>query len=116
MATSTYSSSEDQSLAIYYARNIKAGPNTVTVSFGGGHPWRRILVAEYQGIDPINPVDVVASNQGSASTAKDNVTSGVVGTTLNGDLMFGAVENFNVSGTVAPEPGLSWRSIWLRVE
>ena len=110
LATSTFSSLGQQSLAIYYARNIRAGANTVTVNFGGSEAWRRILITEYRGIDPVNPLDVVKANQGSATMAKDNVTSGVVTTTANGDLIFGAVENYNVSGTLSAGTGFTLRN------
>jgi len=110
LATSAYSSGGDQSLAIYYAKNIKPGTNAVTVSFGGSHAWRRVLIAEYRGIDPVNPVNGIISNQASATTATDNVTSGLVTTTAAGDLVFGAVENYSARGTVLAGTGFSLRN------
>ncbi|HTL17255.1 MAG TPA: DUF4038 domain-containing protein [Patescibacteria group bacterium] len=110
LATSTYNPAGDQSLAIYYAKNVNGGPNTVTVNFGGSHAWRRIILAEYSGIDPVNPLDRASANQGSASTATDNVTSGSVATSASGDLIFGAVENFNVTGTVSAGTGFTLRN------
>ncbi|HTL18562.1 MAG TPA: fibronectin type III domain-containing protein, partial [Patescibacteria group bacterium] len=109
LATSNYSSKGDQSLAIHYAKNIHAGPNTVTVNFGGSHDFRRILIAEYRGLDPLNPVDVMGKNQGNANTGKDSVSSGTVVTTSSGDLIFGAVENYNVNGTVSAGTGFTMR-------
>jgi hypothetical protein len=107
MASSAYSSAGDQSLAIYYAKNIRGGTNTVTVNFGGSHAYRRILVGEYRGVDSTSPLDVAKSNQGSASKATDNATSGSVITTANGDLVIGAVENFNVNGMVQAGTGFA---------
>jgi chitodextrinase len=75
--------------AIYYAKNIvsaSAGANTVTVQFtvAAQHPDIRIL--EYAGIDPVNPVDVVASAIGTTTAS----TSGAATTTNANDLIFGA--------------------------
>ncbi|HTL17017.1 MAG TPA: DUF4038 domain-containing protein, partial [Patescibacteria group bacterium] len=55
LAVSTYSSVANQAQAIYYARNIKPGSNTVTVNFGASRPCRRMLITEYRGVDPTNP-------------------------------------------------------------
>src|ERR1700722_14023996 len=107
LATTGYSPAGDQSLAIYYAKNIAGGVNTVTVNFGGAHSWRRILVAELSGIDPINPVDSTATNSGTATTAANNVTSNASTTTATGDLIFGAVENYNIDGTLSSGSGFT---------
>ncbi|HEY7292623.1 MAG TPA: fibronectin type III domain-containing protein [Vicinamibacterales bacterium] len=64
--------------SIYYAANIaaaSAGANSVTVTFAAAVPFADIRIAEYSGISPINPVDVVAANQGSgASSDSGSVT------------------------------------------
>ena len=60
------------SQAIYYAKNIKAaaaGANTVTVDFSGAVPYADIRIAEYSGLDPVNPLDTTASAAGSGATA-----------------------------------------------
>src|SRR5436190_6827229 len=58
-------------LAIYSARNIQAaapGGNVVSVSFDAPAQLPDIRIAEYSGLDPTNPVDVTAANQGNKST------------------------------------------------
>jgi glucose/arabinose dehydrogenase len=77
------------SQTIYYAKNIKAsaaGANTVTVQFAGSVPYADIRIAEYSGLDLVNPLDGAASQSGSSATA----TSGNVTTTATRDLLFGA--------------------------
>jgi PKD repeat protein len=77
------------SQAVYYATNIAAAPtaaNAVTVTFSAAVPFPDIRVAEYAGVDPVNPVDKTASASGSSSTA----SSGNVTTTAARTLVFGA--------------------------
>ena len=68
------------SQAIYYAKNIvaaTAGGNTVTVVFNTGANSPDIRIAEYSGVDPANPVDVVASAQGTGTVSNSgSVTTG----------------------------------------
>jgi hypothetical protein len=75
--------------AIYYAKNISAAQangNTVTVVFNTVANWPDLRVAEYSGIDPTNPVDVVAAAQGNGTLSN----SGSVTTTNANDLLVGA--------------------------
>ena len=69
-----------QTQAIYYAKNIAAAAansNTVTVSFSQAAAAPDVRIAEYSGIDPTTPVDVVATAQGSgASSSSGSVTTG----------------------------------------
>ncbi len=56
--------------AIYYAKNIAsaaAGANTVTVTFNVAARFPDIRIAEYSGIDTVNPLDVSVGAQGSTS-------------------------------------------------
>jgi len=92
----------------YYAKNIAAataGGNTVTVTFKTGANFPDIRIAEYSGIDPSVPVDVVAAAQGS-STSSD---SGSVTTVNANDLLVGA--NTVQGGTTGPGPGYTSRVI-----
>ena len=85
--------------AIYYAANIvgaAAGANSVTVSFTAPAIYPDIRLAEYSGIDPNNPLDVVASATGnSAASATPPVT-----TTFANDLLVGAnlVQSLTITG------------------
>ncbi len=75
--------------AIYYAKNIAAASangNTVTVVFNTTARYPDLRVAEYSGIDPTNPVDVVAAAQGTGTLSN----SGSVTTTNANDLLVGA--------------------------
>ena len=77
------------SQAIYYAKNITAagaGTNVVTVHFSGAVPFVDVRVAEYSGLDPVNPLDTTASAAGSGTTA----SSGNLTTTAASELIFGA--------------------------
>ena len=89
--------------SIYYAVNIAAAPagaNTVTVTFNVPAQYVDMRIAEYSGIDPSNPLDVVAGSQGSSATN----TSGAVTTTSASDLLVGA----NLVATRTNAPGASF--------
>jgi galactose oxidase-like protein/glyoxal oxidase-like protein/fibronectin type III domain protein len=75
--------------SIYYAKNIvgaAGNANTVTVRFTVAASFADVRILEYTGIDPANPVDVIASAIGTNGTAN----SGAVTTTHGNDLIFGA--------------------------
>jgi len=77
------------SQAIYYAKNVKAataGSNAVTVQFSNAVPFADVRVAEYSGLDPVNPLDTSASAAGSGVTA----SSGNLTTSAASELIFGA--------------------------
>jgi len=72
-------------LAVYYAENIKAGANTVTVSMTVSGPLR-FASSEYAGIAAANSIDVTAA----ATNVGTAVNSGNATTTVSGDLLLGA--------------------------
>ncbi|MGA9800313.1 MAG: IPT/TIG domain-containing protein, partial [Terriglobales bacterium] len=72
--------------SIYYAKNIAAGTNTVTVTFNKAAAFADIRVLEYSGLDTSNPLDQTAAAAGSGTTA----SSGAATTTLPNELIFGA--------------------------
>jgi outer membrane protein assembly factor BamB len=77
------------SQAIYYAKNVKAataGSNAVTVQFSAAVPFADVRVAEYSGLDPVNPLDTSASAAGSGVAA----SSGNLTTSAASELIFGA--------------------------
>ena len=74
------------SQAIYYAKNIIAGTNTVTVTFNQNTGIQSVRIVEYAGLDPANPLDTSVGNTGTATTAD----SGPVTTNSANDLLFGA--------------------------
>jgi IPT/TIG domain len=74
------------SSSIYYAKNIAAGGNTVTVTFNQRAGWPNVNVLEYSGLDTANPLDVVATASGNGTIAN----SGVANTTSANELIVGA--------------------------
>jgi hypothetical protein len=74
------------SSSIYYAKNIAAGGNTVTVTFNQRAGWPNVNVLEYSGLDTANPLDVVATATGNGTIAN----SGVANTTSANELIVGA--------------------------
>ena len=96
------------SQAIYYAKNISgaaANGNTVTVTFSQAAIYPDVRIAEYAGLDPSAPLDVVASAQGSGTTS----SSGSVTTGNANDLLVGA--NLIQGTTYGPGPGYTQRVI-----
>jgi chitodextrinase len=58
--------------SIYYAKNIApaaGGNNVVTISFSPAAAWPDVRIAEYQGLDPNNPLDAVSSSTGNSTSA-----------------------------------------------
>src|SRR5215469_15373112 len=80
-----YTSSQVTS-AIYYAENIKAGANTITVSMTVSGPLR-FDILEYSGVATANSLDAIATATGSSTTPN----SGNLTTTASGDLLLATV-------------------------
>jgi hypothetical protein len=75
--------------AVYYAAGIAAGPpggTVVTVTFSAPPTGPDVRAAQYDGIDPVQPVDVTAAAHGAGTTSD----SGPVPTTFGNDLLIGA--------------------------
>ncbi len=72
--------------AIYYAKNIAAGSNTVTVAFNQAAAFVDVRVLEYSGIDTTSPLDVTAGAIGTGGTP----SSGAATTTSASELIVGA--------------------------
>jgi len=72
--------------AIYYAENIKAGANTITVTMTVSGPLR-IDILEYSGVATSNSLDATAA----ATTTSTSPNSGNLTTAANGDLLLGLV-------------------------
>ena len=77
--------------SIYYAKNIAAGSNTVSVTFNTAVLYPDVRVLEYSGADRTNPLDVTAAAAGTSVTAN----SGPASTTSLGELIFGAGTTLN---------------------
>jgi hypothetical protein len=74
------------SQSIYYAKNIAAGTNTVTVAFSVAAASPDIRVLEYKGADQYSPIDGTAANSGNGAASN----SGSAVTTNATDLILGA--------------------------
>jgi hypothetical protein len=78
--------------SIYYAKNIVAGSNTVTVMFNKAAAYADVRVLEYSGADTANPLDVTMAAAGTGLTGN----SGAAATTSLNELVFGAGMTFDV--------------------
>jgi hypothetical protein len=84
--------------SIYYAKNIAAGSNTVTVTFNQAAIWVDVRVLEYSGLSTTSPLDVTAGAAGTGTSA----SSGAATTTAANELIFGAgmtSTRFTAAGT-----------------
>src|SRR5262245_9072934 len=78
-------------LAVFYAENIAAGANTITVSDTISGGTLRFAILEYSGVATASTLDVTATAQGSGNVpATPSVT-----TTANGDLVIGMLSVAN---------------------
>src|ERR1041385_8089614 len=91
--------------AIYYAENIKAGANTVTVSMTVSGPLR-FAILEYSGVATANSLDAAAVATGTSTAA----SSGNATTTVSGDLLLGSVSTAD-SATFTAGPGYAIRDL-----
>ena len=78
----------DARSVVYFAKNIKGGADTVTVSLSANSAYIELYLAEYSGIDQTNPIDAQAGFSGSAGT----VSSGNATTAHAGDVIYGFCE------------------------
>ncbi|MBV8143050.1 MAG: hypothetical protein JOZ60_13510, partial [Verrucomicrobia bacterium] len=61
--------SNSLSQSIYFAKNIAKGSNTVMVNFSGPATYPDIRIAEYSGLDPTSPLDVVKGATGTGTSS-----------------------------------------------
>ena len=90
------------SQSIYYAKNTKAGNNTVTVTFNQAAAYVDMRILEYAGLSTTSPLDVVAGASGSSTAS----SSGSATTTSPNELIFGA----NMVWTLNTGPGANFTS------
>jgi len=93
------------SQSIYYAKNIIAGSNRVTVTFNQSAVSPDIRVLEYAGANRTSPLDVTAAASGSGTTTN----SGSATTKFASELIFGA--NTVFTGNKGPGTGFTARII-----
>jgi hypothetical protein len=110
-AAQTVQTADNDSLAIYFAENIKGGANTVLIS-DNVLATLRVDVLEYSGVKYPGSLDVTAMNQGKGT----GIFAGPITTTATGDLTLGfgitanpatfsVVTPWKIEDTVPAEPG-----------
>jgi hypothetical protein len=72
--------------AIYYAKNVRAGTDTVTVNTVKTGGQISMVVAEFSGVDTLSPLDRTAGTVGSGTAP----SSGTMTPTLSGELVIGS--------------------------
>jgi len=93
------------SAQIFYAPNIRSGPNTVTMTepnsggTGAGNAFNAIAIHEYSGISIASPLDATATAMGTTTTSPFTMTSGSATTSVNGELIFGYANALNATLT-----------------
>jgi hypothetical protein len=93
------------SQAVYYATNIAAGSNTITVIFDQPAAYVDLRVTEYSGLSPTNTFDVGASATGNSAGAD----SGPVKVSSTNELLFGA--GMTANAFTSPGSGFTERVI-----
>jgi hypothetical protein len=92
------------SQSIYLAKNIGASAsNTVTIVCNKQAAYLDVRIAEYSGIDPVNPIDVVMAAAGSATLS----STGAMLTTNATDILIAA--NTVMTVTTGPGAGFTQR-------
>lgn len=97
-AASQSQSTDSHQVFIFYAKNIKAGSNTVKATFSGSntHPW--LAIYEYSGLSTTTALDKTAHAQGSNTSPSSGSTATTSG---SNELLFGVLGlPYNYSGTV----------------
>jgi Putative Ig domain len=96
--------SDSSQIHLFYAKNVKAGSNTVTATFSSTntHPW--LATFEYAGLNPSNPLDRKASSQGRSAIASSGITSS---TSSPNELIFAGF-GFSASYAGSQSPGVGF--------
>jgi len=87
---------------VYYAKNIKGGADSVTITLSGGASFIKEQIIEYSGVSATTPVDIQAGNTGSSGSASAGGQ-----TTVANDLIFGFLAS---DGTGSAGAGFNSRS------
>ena len=95
--------------AIYYAKNVKAGVDTVTVRTVNSGGQISMAVAEFSGADPLSPLDKAAGTAGSGNTP----SSGAMTPGITGELVIGSGTH---NGNTVTSPGSGFTMISIPTE
>ncbi len=91
---------------LYYAKNIKGGANTTTVTLSGSK-YMEVHLYDYSGLDTSSPLDASATPQTGTSVTG---TSGTLTTSNANDLLFGFFHSDN-NVTNAAGSGFTGRTL-----
>lgn len=89
-------------LALYVAKDIAAGANTVTVAFSAQTVYTEVRVVEYRGVSASQPIDVMHQGTGTSATS----SSGAM--TIAGAVVVAG--NSALPGTTTTGPGAGFTS------
>ncbi len=93
------------SAQLFYAKNILAGANTVTVKYATAvNQWGLLYIHEYSGLDLLNPLDVTAAGAGTGTAMSTTAAT----TTGPNDLIFAG--GASTATVTAPGTGFTARS------
>ena len=93
------------SAQIFYAPNIRGGPNTVIMTepnsggTGAGNAYNQIAVHEYSGVSIASPLDVTAIATGTTTSSPFTMSSGSATTAVDGELIFGYANTLSATLT-----------------
>jgi YVTN family beta-propeller protein len=96
LAGTIATSSANEFVAIYYAKNIRAGTDTITLA-GSASGQFSMTAAEFSGLDTTSPLDGSATAQGSNAAP----SSGLMTPSTSGDLVIGAATHGFTTTTTA---------------
>lgn len=97
-ATATPHNFSTKSCELWYAANCKAGPNTVTATYGSAKD-SAICIAEYSGAIPASPLDKVAAGKATDGSPTTSPDSGNTTTTAQArELLIGVCGSFAGAG------------------
>jgi hypothetical protein len=89
----------DLSQSIYYAPNIAAGGNTVTVDFDAAANSIDLRILEYSGLSTTSPLDATSAQ---STTGSGELSSGKATTTTGRELLVGAGMTTDIFASSGP--------------
>ena len=92
---------------VYYAKNIRGGPDIVTGKLSANSSVIEAYLSEHRGLNSSNPIDAQAEATGSSAA----VASGTAATTVAGDVIYAyCVGDISCTVSVRSWPcGRTWR-------
>jgi hypothetical protein len=96
--TASDSGGSDRGMAIFENHAVTSTPQTLTFTFPANGPYNaRAAIDEYSNVGVLDKS--AAGSQTNPGTGANAISSGSVTTTAKGDLIYGATEDYIVSGT-----------------